>query len=163
VLNVNMGPETNVVDFRINYDMLRPTTAIAAGVDSATKAPQPALAPAALQQPQGLEPALTRILPPPVVRMADTGLMRTSELQMAAQSVADRSSFAVFAEGQCDPQAGILRPGGIVNVRGAGRVYSGSYLVTDVTHVINREGHTQRFRARRNAVTMTGAELFVSI
>jgi hypothetical protein len=163
VLNVNMGPETNVTEFRIDYDMLRPTTAIGAGIDVLTKAVQPALAPASILPPLGLEPALARVLPPPMVRLADTGLMRTGELQARAQAVADQSSFAVFAEGNVATDVGLLRPGGFVNIRGLGRLFNGSYYVTTVSHAINREGHTQRFRAMRNAVTMTGAEVYVSV
>jgi phage protein D len=163
VLNVNMGTDTNVTDFQVNYDMLRSTTAVGAGIDVLTKAVQPALAPASLQLPMGAEPALTRILPPPIARIADTGLMRTGEIQSMAQAVADRSSFSVMAEGRVDTAVGILRPGGFVNIRGLGRLFNGSYYLTQVSHTINREGHMQRFRALRNAVTMTGAEVFVSI
>jgi Phage tail baseplate hub (GPD) len=163
VLNVNLGTETNVLDFKVSYQMSAPTTAVAAGVDFTDKSVQVALAPASTQVPLGLEPTLLRITPPPVVRLADTGLMRSSELQTLAQSVADRSSFAVAAEGNVDQKAGILRPGGLVNVRGAGRSLSGSYYVTRVTHTINREGYTQRFSARRNAVQLTGAEVFVQL
>lgn len=163
VLNVNMGPETNVLSFRVRYAASLPTTAVAAGLDVATKAVQPALAPAALQIPLGLEPALFRVLPPPIVRPANTGLMRTAELQPLVQAIADRSSWAVVAEGQVGPDVGILRPGGLVNVRGAGRLFTGSYYVTKVSHVVSREGHLQRFQAARNAVGMTGAELFVDV
>jgi phage protein D len=163
VLNVNMGPETNVADFKVSYAMAQPTTAVAAGLDVATKAVQPALAPVALQLPLGAEGALLRVAPPPIVRPADTGLMRGGELQPMAQGIVDRSSWAVTAEGRVGPDVGILRPGGVVNVRGAGRVFSGSYYLTRVWHVINREGHAQRFQAKRNAVGLTGAELFVDI
>jgi phage protein D len=163
VLNVNMGPETNVRSFTVRYEATRPTTAVAAGLDVATKAVQPALAPAALQVPLGLEPTLFRVLPPPVVRPADTGLMRSAELQPLAQAIADRSSLAVVAGGEVGPDVGILRPGGLVNVRGAGRLFSGSYYVTNVSHVVTREGLVQRFQASRNAVTLTGAELFVDV
>ncbi len=55
----------------------------------------------------------------------------------------------------------MLRPGLPVAVRGAGRQYSGIYYVTQVTHTISRSGYTQRFSAWRNAVGLTGAELFV--
>ncbi len=48
-----------------------------------------------------------------------------------------------------------------MNVRGAGRLYNGSYFVTRVQHVIDAAGYTQPFEAQRNAVTMTGAELYV--
>ncbi len=163
VINVNMGPETNVSEFKIRYDMLKPTTALASTIDATTKAPQPALAPASLQVPLGIEPALTRIIPPPIARPANTGLTRTSDLQTAAQAIVDRSSWAIIAEGKADAQVGILRPGKLINIRGAGRVYNGSYYCMRVVHTITRDSYTQRFEARRNAVTMTGAELYVEM
>lgn len=163
VLNVGLGPQTNVLGFAVRYEMLRPTTVVAAGVDIRTKSPQPALAPASLQIPLGLEGTLTRVLPPPIVRPADTGLARNPELQTLAQGVADRSTWAVVAEGTVGADVGVLRPGKIINVRGAGRVHSGSYYVTKVHHSLGREQYVQRFEARRNAVGMTGAELFVDI
>jgi hypothetical protein len=163
VLNVAQGPQTNVFGFNLRYDMVRPTTAVAATLDVPTKAPQPAVAAVALQVPLGLEGALTRVIPPPIVRPADTGLARSAELQTLAQAVVDRSTWAVVAEGTVGPDVGVLRPGGIVNVRGAGRVHSGSYYVTRVLHSIGRDRYLQRFEARRNAVGMTGAELYVDL
>ena len=163
VLNVAMGDESNVTGFQIRYEMAQPTTVVAANLDTTTKAPQPALAPVSIQPPMGIEPTLTRVLPPPIVRPVDTGLVRTSELQSLAQAIADKSSFAVVAEGEVGPTVGILRPGGLVNVRGAGRLYNGSYFVTRVTHTITRDDYVQRFEARRNAATMTGAEVFVDL
>ena len=162
VLNVAMGEETNVMGFRIRDDMTRPTTAVAANLDTLTKAPQPAVAPASIQPPMGIQPTLTRVLPPPIVRPVDTGLVHTSDLQTLALAIADRSSFAIVAEGEVGPAVGILRPGGVVNVRGAGRNYNGSYFVTRVTHTITRDDYKQRFEAVRNAATMTGAEVYVA-
>jgi hypothetical protein len=161
VLSVSMGEDTNVSDFAVRYDMVRPTGALAATLDVPTKAPQPALAPVSTQIPLGLEPALTRILPPPLVRPAGTGLTRSADLQSASQAIADRSSWSVFASGTVGPDVGVLRPGGLVNVRGAGRVFNGSYFLTRVLHVITPGGYVQQFEAERNAVTMTGAELYV--
>lgn len=164
VLNVSLGAETNVESFKVRYEMAQPTTAVAAGLDTKTKAVQPALAPAALQVPYGVEGALARMVPPPVVRPADTGLMATGELQPAVQAIVDRSSWAVVAEGEVGTDVGILRPGRLLNIRGAGRVFSGSYFTTRVTHTIGREnGHMQRFEARRNAVGMTGAEIYLDL
>jgi phage protein D len=163
VLNVNFGAESNVSDFKVSYEMLRPTTVIAASVDVPTKAPQPAVAPVPVSVPLGLEPSLLRVLPPPVVRPAGTGLSRTAELQASAQAIVDRSSWAIVAEGTAGSDVGVLRPGGIVNVRGAGRVFNGSYYLTRVHHIINQEGYTQRFTARRNAIGMTGSELYVEL
>jgi phage protein D len=160
VISVNFGDDTNVSDFAIRYDMVRPTGVVAAALDVPTKAPQPALASLSTQVPLGLEPTLTRVLPPPVLRPTGTGLTRTADLQAASQAIADRSSWAVIASGVVGPDVGVLRPGGIVNVRGAGQEFSGSYYVTRVHHRIAPDGYLQRFEAERNAVTMTGAELF---
>ncbi len=163
VLNVNSGPQTNVTDFRVTYDMSAPTGATAANIDFSDKSVQVAVAPAGLEVPLGLEPTLLRMAAPALVQPTDTGLMVSGELQPFAQAIADRSSFAVSAEGTVDPAIGILRPGGIVNIRGAGRLFSGSYYLTRVTHTITRDNHVQRFHGKRNAVTLTGAEVFVEI
>ncbi len=163
VLSINMGPETNVTGFTVHYEMARPTTVIASSLDVTTKSPQPALAPAALQVPLGVEGSLTRVTPPPIVRPVETGLMRSAELQGAAQAIVDRSTWAVVAEGTVGPDVGVLRPGGLVNVRGVGRVFNGSYYLTRVRHTITRDSYQQWFEARRNAVGMTGAELYVEV
>lgn len=163
VLSVGMGQETNVQALSVRYDAAQPTTALAAAVDPTTKAPQPAAAPASLQIPLGVEGTLIRQIPPAVARPADHGLARTPELQRSTQALVDRSTWSVVAEGTVGPDVKVLRPGGIVNIRGAGRVYSGSYYVTRVHHTLTPGRYEQRFQARRNALTMTGAELFVEI
>jgi phage protein D len=160
VISVNMGESTNVEEFAVHYDMVRPTGAVAATLDIPTKVPQPALAPVSTEIPLGAEPALTRIVPPPLVRPTGTGLTQTADLQAASQALADRSSWSVVASGRVGPDVGVLRPGGLLNVRGAGRVFNGSYYVTRVQHVIEPGSYVQRFEAERNAVTMTGAELY---
>jgi len=48
-------------------------------------------------------------------------------------------------------------------VRGLGRLYNGLYLLTRVRHRISDDGYVQSFEARRNAVTMTGAEPYVAL
>jgi hypothetical protein len=161
VLNVSMGPDTNVSEFHVRYEMTRPTAATAWILDETTKTPQPGLAPASLQVPMGVEPSLFRVVPPPMVQPVETGLTRFGSAQAAAQGIVDRSSFAVVAEGTVGASAGVLRPGGLVNVRGAGRAFNGSYYLTKVNHSLSQGGYVQRFEARRNAVGMTGAELFV--
>jgi phage protein D len=163
VLSVELGTETNVCDFSVRYELTRPTAAVAAGLDVLTKALQPALALTALEQPLGIEGTLLRQLPPPMVRPADTGLPRTAELQRAAQAIVDRSTWAVIAEGTVGLDVPVLRPGGLVSIRGVGRLYNGSYVVTRVHHTIQAGSVEQRFEAARNAVTETGAELYVEV
>ncbi len=163
VLSVGFGAETNVHDFRVRYELAKPTAALGVGLDVPTKSPQPALAPVALEFPLGLEGTLLREIPPALVRPADTGLPRTADLQKAIQSEVDRSARAVLAEGTVGLDVPVLRPGGLINIRGAGRLYNGSYFVTRVRHTISQGHYEQHFEAERNAVTETGAELYVEI
>ncbi len=162
VITVGAGAETNVSDFHIHYEMVQPTTAAAATVDPVTGIPQMA-ASLPSELPLGAEPALTRILPPPISRPADTGAIRTADLQKAIQAGVDRSCWALVASGTVGDDVAVLRPGGVVNVRGAGRAYNGSYFVTRVHHSLAPGCYKQRFEARRNAVGMTGAELYAEV
>ncbi len=159
VLNVSMGfRETNVSGFRVRYDMSQPTGAAAAALDSGTKQAQTAQASTSTLAPMGSEATLSRLRQQPIVRPAGTGLVQSADLQSFAQGIADASSFAVAIEGKIGPEQGVLRPGEIVAVRGVGRLFNGLYLLTRVTHRIDRDSYVQQFEARRNAATMTGAE-----
>ena len=163
VLSVDFGLATNMSNFSVRYDMLQPTAATSVGMDASTKTPQPGIAMAALEPPMGLEPALGRIFPPPMVRPADTGAANMAELLATSQSIADRSSRCIRGSGTVDGLkfGRVLRPGLPVLVRGPGRQHSGNYYVTQVTHTISVDGYTQRFDSWRNAVGLTGAEVFV--
>jgi hypothetical protein len=164
VLSVSLGLETNVDDFSVRYDAAQPAAALAAGIDPQTKAPQPALAPTALEPPMGLEPALLREIAPRIVRPVAPDLPRTAELQKAVQGSVDRSAWSIVAEGTVGPDVSPLRPGGLVSIRGPGRLYNGSYLVTGVRHTIAPGCvYQQHFEARRNAVSETGAEVYVGV
>jgi phage protein D len=163
ILNVSFGEDTNVSDFRIHYDLTAPAAAQAYGLDADTNQLQPAYAPAGLELPLGLDGTLMRERPAPLLRPADTGLPSAAELQDALQGIVDRSTWAILAEGTVGMDVPILRPGSLVNIRGCGRTHNGSYLVTRVRHLIEPGGYEQRFEARRNAVQMTGTELYVDI
>jgi hypothetical protein len=176
VLNVRMGPQTNVSEFKIRYDMTRPTTALAMGLDVKTRAPFafPALTPATpppvaglypFGVPMGVEDAVLRSFGPqsqPMILPAETGEFMAPGLATATQAIVNRSSWAIVAEGTVDSSVGVLRPGGTVNVRGVGIFFNGSYYLTRVSHSIDCDSYIQKFEARRNAVMMTGAELFIA-
>jgi hypothetical protein len=175
VLNVRMGPDTNVSDFKIRYDMARPTTAVGSGLDVKTRAPSvfPMFGPATPPPvaglypygvPMGLDDTVTRSFgpqPQPIIFPAETGEFTAPGLSTATQAIVNRSSWAVMAEGTVGPDVGVLRPGGTINVRGAGLFFNGSYYVTRVSHTIESGSYIQKFEAQRNAVKMTGSELFV--
>lgn len=179
VLNVRMGPDTNVSEFKIRYDMARPTTAVSSGLDvglgatqripSTFPVPGPAMPPPLgglypLGNSMGAVDTVTRSLEQqyqPIILPAETGAFTAPGLSTATQAIVNRSSWAVMAEGTVGATVGVLRPGGKVNVRGVGVFFSGSYYVTRVSHTIDCNSYIQKFEARRNAVPMTGRELFV--
>ena len=163
VLSVSFGGDTNVSSFNVRYEATKPTAAIAVQLDTLTKTPQPGPAPASLLPPLGLEPTLLREVPPSIARPVGTGVVHAGDLQAAAQGIVDRSTWAVTCEGVVGADVGVLRPGGLIAVRGAGRLHNGYWYVTRVSHTIGAGRHEQRFEAQRNAVTETGAEIYLEI
>ncbi|EAQ36162.1 hypothetical protein NB311A_01619 [Nitrobacter sp. Nb-311A] len=163
VLSIDFGTQTNLTSFSTSNDMLRPTSITGTTVDPRTRAPIPSMAPAATELPMGLEPALGRILPPPIMRPCATDAASPAEAQAQALAKANESSRAITAHGEIDglKYARVLLAGLPVLVRGAGRQNSGLYYVQSVTHRISRDGYSQSFSAWRNAVGLTGAEVFV--
>lgn len=163
VVSTDFGPATNLESFNVSYAMLEPTSALAVALDPATRAPMPAAAPPALELPMAMEPTLGRIPLPPIVRPAGADAANAAELLALTQSIAHRSSRCVEGSGEVDGLriGRVLRPGLPLTVRGAGRLHSGSYYVTSVNHSLSTERYTQSFRAWRNAVGLTGAELFI--
>lgn len=162
VLSVNMGQATNVNSFNARYDMMRPTTARATGLDIETRVGQRAQAQSLALRELGREPSLNGDRPRKVL-LSQTGLAETGELQTYAQAVVDRSGWAITADGELNTVAygGILRAKRPVNARGAGRQFSGAYYVEKVLHTFSGEGYTQRFTLRRNALGLAGQESFV--
>lgn len=163
VLSADFGAATNLSGFNVSYDALRPTMALGVAVDARTKAPIPAVVPAATEPPMGLEPALLRVLPPAITRPLMRDSANPAEAILQARSLANRTSRALKGRGMVDGLkfGRILRVGLPVAIRGAGRQHSGNYYVTKVTHTIKRGSYTQGFEAWRNAVGLTGAELFL--
>ena len=161
VLSVNLGSATNVNRFQARYDMLRPTTAQATGLEVGGQSDQSGEAEqGALTDLGGT--ALSATDRPRRALLSNTGLADSAELQTYAQAVVDRSSWAIRAEGELSTVAygGILHAKRPVNVRGAGRQFSGTYYVERVLHRITGEGYTQYFTLRRNARSLTGQESF---
>jgi hypothetical protein len=175
VLNVKMGAQTNVSEFKVRYDMVRPTLALAFGLDAASRAPVsfPSVPSVAagypFGPPMGLQEATIREVagphPPPMVLTAQTGQMSLPGLPLVNQAVTNKASWAVIAEGTLGSDVGVLSVGNTVNIRGAGLAFNGSYYVTRISHVIDVCGcsYSQKFAARRNAIGMTGAELYLQL
>lgn len=163
VLSIDFGSQTNLNSFRLTNQMLKPTTVVSVFTETNTRAPIPIVVPAAAEMPMGLEPSLQRILPPPVeVEMGNDAANVAEKITQAIAKVTE-SGRTIQASGEVDGLkfARPLQPGLPVLVRGAGRQHSGLYLVTSVSHRISRDDYAQDFQAMRNAVGLTGAEVFV--
>jgi phage protein D len=162
-LTVNMGSATNVNRFRARFDMLGPATAKGATLDPSDASDQTGDATEAKQaEGMGDQPSVPSDRPREVL-LSRLGMSQAGEVQRYAQSVVDRSSWAIVAEGELNTLAygGVLRAKRPVMVRGVGRQFSGRYYVEKVLHAISGEGsYVQRFTLRRNATGLTGSEQF---
>ena len=163
VLSIDFGSQSNLTKFRVGNQMLKPTTVVTAYTEPRTRAPVPVIVPVAAELPMGLEPSLLRELIPPVEVDAPDDSASPAEKIVRAMARVTESARTVAASGEVD---GLkfgrpLLAGLPVLVRGAGNQHSGMYLVTSVSHSISRDAYTQSFQAMRNAVGLTGAEVFI--
>jgi phage protein D len=164
-LTVNMGSATNVNRFRAKYDMLGPAKAKASTIDPSDKSVQKSQADDATQAGGMGEQATVPSDRPRTVLLSGLGMAQSGEVQRFAQSVVDKSSWSIVAEGEVNTVAygGTLKAKKPVMVRGVGRQFSGRYYVERVLHQIGADGtYTQKFTLRRNATGLTGSENFKS-
>lgn len=165
VLSANFGAATNMEGFHVRYAGSQATATESAFIDPITKAIQKVPVQAATERPMGREPALSRVRSRPVARLTRTHSANVGELMARSRTVVNESSRAVHGSGTVDglKLGRALHPGLPVLVRGAGREHSGLYYVTQVRHDISDQGHSQSFEAWRNAVGLTGTEVFVDL
>lgn len=86
--------------------------------------------------------------------MLTTAVDDAGELQMRATSLLREGGFFVRCTGDVDLAAlgGVLRVGAVVQIDGAGSLYSGKYLVWSVRHAITLDAYKMTFVLVRNAV-----------
>jgi hypothetical protein len=163
VLSTDFGRQTNLTSFKVTNNALKPTGIMGASVDQRTRAPIPVAGNVSTDVPMGREPALLRVLPPPLRRQLESGIANPTEAYKRAFAKTSASSRAISVRGDVDGLkfARPLRAGLPVMVRGAGNLNSGLYYVDSVTHRISRDAYQQSFTGWRNAVGMTGAEVFI--
>jgi phage protein D len=164
-LTVNMGTATNVNRFKARYDMLGPAVAKAATIDPDDASAQSGDAKTPAKTEDMGEAPSTPSDRPRTVLLSQLGMAQSGEVQRYAQSVVDRSSWSIVAEGELSTvaYAKVLRAKQPVMVRGVGQQFSGRYYVERVLHTITGEGSwTQKFTLRRNATGLTKREDFRS-
>lgn len=163
VLSIDFGTQTNLHSFSVSDGMLEPTGVLGLKTENRTRVPVPVVAPVAAEPPLGSVPTLPRIVPPPIERIYDTDAASPAETYHQAFQRATESSRSVRARCEVDGVkfARPIFPGAPILVRGAGRQHNGTYQVESVTHRISRDDYTQSVSMWRNAVGMTGAEIFI--
>jgi len=156
-LSINMGPDTNVEQINFSNDSLRPTFQAGSVQDRLTNQTMPVQTFASTRMPLVSQPAW--LVNQPNVRRKQfrrSGL-NTIQAYAQAQGQTDASmDDVVTAQGNLDAlkYGDTLQPRALVDVRGAGYSYDGTYYVKSVTHNIKKNEYKQRFTLTREG---TGA------
>ncbi len=164
-LTINTGSATNVDKFRARFDMLGPAVAQGTTIDADDGSTQPGDATEATQTSAMGAAATTPADRPRKVLLSGLGMSQSAEVQRYAQSVVDRSSWSIHADGELSTVSygGVLRAKQPVMVRGVGQEFSGRYYVERVLHTIGGDGTwMQKFTLHRNAIGLTKRENFRS-
>lgn len=167
VLAAHFGGETSLAWFAPAVDALRPAEVSMFQLDRLTRDVLSAEATSSARRPLGRMDA-SALLPggvdPGKVYVARNAATGAPEMSALCQGVFEEGAWFVTAEGQTRPAAyeHVLKPRGLVTVKGVGESYSGVWYVSYVRHTLTRDGYTQFFRLRRDALLPTGAEDFGS-
>ncbi len=165
VLSIDFGKQTNLSSFTVSNDMLGPTSASWARPSIRARARR-------FRRSRRFRPSCrwgwsrrsiassrrrSRVPPPPTPptrrRHRPQALRARQRIEPRHHGATARST-ASSSRGRCWPacRSWCAAPG---------RQNSGLYYVQSVTHRISRDDYTQSFSAWRNAVGLTGAEVFI--
>ena len=159
-LSVNVGPETNVDSINFTENALAPTIVADAINDRLTGQKLPVLTFLGTRMPPlAALPALPFQLPNVRTSLLESGGQGLTAMQAyaRAQGVTDKSVDAVqTAQGELNAlrYGDLLKPRGVVGLRGAGFTHDGLYYVKSVSHTISSGQYKQRFTLAREG---TGA------
>jgi phage protein D len=157
-LSVDLGPVTNVVSppsFR--QELMTPVTVDGSVQDPATGATVPVTAKASLRPPLAALP-LWAVHAGDVRkrRLRESGTTTVSAFARA-QAQVDRAADAVVGDGELDGAryGAVLRPRGLVGVRGAGWSHDGIWYVRRVEHDLSPGAYRQKFTLAREGYGST--------
>jgi hypothetical protein len=152
-LNVNLGPITNVSSVSLSENLLASRLVATKVKDRLTGKDMPVLAIVPTRTPLGLMPTtLTNMSMTRQVGMETSGL-NVMQAFARAQGLLDSSSDdTVTVSGTLDSVTynDVLKARALVDLRGAGFSFDGSYAVRSVTHRIARGAYTQDFTLTRS-------------
>jgi hypothetical protein len=154
-LSVNMGPQTNVDSINFTYNALAPMIVADVLQDRQTNRQLPVVTFFSSRLPPlASMPALPFNLPNVRTSLLENakGGLTYAQAAARAQASTDRSVDAVVsASGELNAlrYGDLLRPRGIVGLRGAGFTYDGLYYVKSTSHSISKGQYKQRFNLTR--------------
>lgn len=157
-LSVDLGPDTNVADApRFRLDSLGPLTIEGSVQDPRTGSVTPVRSTAALRPPLAAQPVwATEAAYLRRRRFRESGTSTTSAMARA-QGQVDRSMDCVVGEGAVDGgrYGTVMRPRGLVGVRGAGWSHDGLWYVRSVEHDLRPGSYRQSFSIAREGYGST--------
>jgi hypothetical protein len=154
-LSVNFDAATNVESLTFSYDGLTRKQLLVTILEPNTKIPIPIPVPdlALLKPTLAAETAKTL----KTQNLGEVAKLNPAKAVLSALSGISGSADAVTASGQLDVlrYGRLLKPRGLVAVRGGGEYHDGVYYVKSVTHDIKRGKYTQSFSLVRGGVRPT--------
>ena len=153
-LSVNMGPNTNVASINFQYNALQPTFVEGRVQDRQTGQDMPVQTRTSTRIPLSSQPAALTQSDVRIRQFRQTGL-NTVQAFARAQGETDASVDQVLtATGELDTGAyeAILKPRGLVGLRGAGYSHDGMYYVKRVTHRLRKGEYKQSFTLTRDGL-----------
>lgn len=166
VLAAHFGDETNLICFSAAVDALQAARVRMFQVDRRSKQVLVAGAEESEGERMG-ELDAGALLPDgvttqPTVYVAHNAATGRPEMDAMVRRLFDEGASFVTGQGEIDSAAyrHVLKPRGRVTIKGVGESYSGVYYVSFVRHTVTRDGYSQFFRARRDALRPTGDEDF---
>lgn len=151
-LSVNLGPNSNVNSIHFQYNALSPTRMSGRIQDRRLNTTVPLETFASTRIPLAREPSTLTQRHTRVQQFRESGL-DTLQAYARAQAQTDRAADnAVTVSGELDAlrYEGLLKPRGLVGLRGAGDTYDGFYYVKRVSHAISEGTYKQNFTLTRD-------------
>jgi hypothetical protein len=154
-LNLDFDAHTNVESLTFSIDTQQRELPVVWIHNKLTKSPIPIPIPdiSPLNPPLGL----VQPLPRKIVNLSGTARHSPVRAAVIGLTRAAQSAEVVNASGSLDVvrYGRVLKPRGLVGVRGAGLAFDGLYYVKSVTHTIQRGEYKQSFQLTRNGLIST--------
>jgi hypothetical protein len=147
-LSWGTGPSSNVDSLSFSLDGMAPVATKNSVIEPITKATIPLPTMPSLRVPPLALRAASSLR---TIQSSDNAKLQVGDAIGAAVAAVSNTPDAVTANGEVDASryGGILRPRGLVGLRGVGLSYDGFYYVRRVTHRLERGSYRQGFTISR--------------